>query len=665
MLIEKISINNFGPYYQEHEIDFSDKSKGVHIIRGGNGQGKTSLQRAIIWALYGKVYDRKRQQIRETSLINQNAVNDGKYELGITIYFTHEGKNCILFRQMNAKNHRDKSYEEGMILTLTRDGEISQDPQNEIERILPYDISRFYFFDGEMLRDYEELLEDNNRSKLLKNSIELILGVPFFKNAIDDLNFIKNKFEKKRNQTIKNCGGKNYEELSDDLNSIAERFEEKNKLINTLQGQLAVIQEEISSKKSELSRLKDVKDMGELRIELEFKIKDEEKNREAKLKDIRQLVTGLYKTLLIPISENVILQLDEKAKMSYGKYNQKQKLLGKAEILSKGIAESKCRTCGTVLNKEKLEQFEHDIKSINEEIDRLTEVPEPNLEYEHQKIRLERMKEKATNRTDFINIEKEISKIDSNLILYKSELASLLIKLKEVDSEEPRILLKEIEDRISEEGRLQGELKFQKEECEELRDLKGELDGKIKSIPRKDINDLNNAIEHISPLIDIFEKAIALYRDDRKQEIENIATAIFHRIRSKDGFDRLKINDQFGLSIITDKGTVLDRSEWRSSGEEQLVALSLIGALNKCTQIKAPVFMDTPFGRLDIQHGKRVLNYLPELTEQLVLLVTDREFKKGDEIILNGKINSDHSIIFKSEAEGSIILKTSTLRDQL
>jgi len=252
---------------------------------------------------------------------------------------------------MTAKSHREKSYEEGMILTLTRDGEISQDPQNEIERILPYEISRFYFFDGEMLRDYEELLEENNRSKLLKNSIELILGVPYFRNAIDDLNFIKSKFERKRNQAIKNCGGKSYEDLSSELNDIAETFDGKNKLIATLQGQLAVIQEEISSKKSELARLKDVKEMGEKRLEIEFKIKDEEKNRDEKLKDIRQLVAGLYKTLLIPISEKVILQLEEKAKSSYEKYNKKQKLLGKAEILTKGITESKCRTCGTILNK--------------------------------------------------------------------------------------------------------------------------------------------------------------------------------------------------------------------------------------------------------------------------------------------------------------------------
>ena len=57
----------------------------------------------------------------------------------------------------------------------------------------------------------------------------------------------------------------------------------------------------------------------------------------------------------------------------------------------------------------------------------------------------------------------------------------------------------------------------------------------------------------------------------------------------------------------------------------------MIGALNKCAKIQSPVFMDTPFGRLDIEHGRNVLAFLPELSEQTVLLVTDRELRLGEE----------------------------------
>ena len=35
--------------------------------------------------------------------------------------------------------------------------------------------------------------------------------------------------------------------------------------------------------------------------------------------------------------------------------------------------------------------------------------------------------------------------------------------------------------------------------------------------------------------------------------------------------------------------------------------------------------MDSPFGRLDIEHGNNVIALLPELAPQVLLLVTDRE----------------------------------------
>jgi DNA sulfur modification protein DndD len=68
--------------------------------------------------------------------------------------------------------------------------------------------------------------------------------------------------------------------------------------------------------------------------------------------------------------------------------------------------------------------------------------------------------------------------------------------------------------------------------------------------------------------------------------------------------------------------------------------------------------MDTPFGRLDITHGKKVLEFLPNLSEQIILLVTDREFRKEDENILENYINSDHTLVFRGEEKGSYILKT-------
>jgi DNA sulfur modification protein DndD len=59
----------------------------------------------------------------------------------------------------------------------------------------------------------------------------------------------------------------------------------------------------------------------------------------------------------------------------------------------------------------------------------------------------------------------------------------------------------------------------------------------------------------------------------------------------------------------------------RSAGAEHIVALSLMGALQRNAPLKGPIVMDSPFGRLDEGHTKRVVRALPMMSDQVVLLV--------------------------------------------
>ena len=84
----------------------------------------------------------------------------------------------------------------------------------------------------------------------------------------------------------------------------------------------------------------------------------------------------------------------------------------------------------------------------------------------------------------------------------------------------------------------------------------------------------------------------------------------------------MRINDNYGLTILDDKGRDV---EVRSAGAEQVVALSLIGALNRLAVKRGPVIMDTPFGRLDPKHRAKILQFIPSLADQVVLLVHEGE----------------------------------------
>ena len=95
----------------------------------------------------------------------------------------------------------------------------------------------------------------------------------------------------------------------------------------------------------------------------------------------------------------------------------------------------------------------------------------------------------------------------------------------------------------------------------------------------------------------------------------------------------------------------------KSSGAEQIVALSLIDALSKTGRPSGPVVMDTPFGRLDPEHRVKILEYLPTSASQLILFVhkgeTDNEILKK----ISSQIGIEYNLKLQDDKENSLLEK--------
>jgi DNA sulfur modification protein DndD len=126
-------------------------------------------------------------------------------------------------------------------------------------------------------------------------------------------------------------------------------------------------------------------------------------------------------------------------------------------------------------------------------------------------------------------------------------------------------------------------------------------------------------------LRDIFDSAIEEFRQRLREDVEREASDIHKSLSAESGYGGLKINEQFGLSLLNDRGRIITD---RSAGSEQIVALSLIGALNRCATKEGPVVMDTPFGRLDRRHRANILKFAPKFGAQVVLLVQSGELER-------------------------------------
>ncbi|MFQ6060945.1 MAG: AAA family ATPase, partial [Thermoplasmata archaeon] len=338
MIIERVKMLNFGPFYGPHEVEFGNDGNGVHLIRGGTGQGKTSFQRAVLWALYGSVVDRKGAPIPQTSLLNHRARRMDEYKFGVSLFFSHEDTDWVLNRETRATSHKEKRYADGMRLSLVKDGKPIPEPQHEIERILPHEVSRFHFFDGEMLRDYEELLDkDSHAMALLRDSIERVLGVPHLRTARNDLGAVQKGLERERSKLMRSLGDKDLKDLASEINRIIDDIEDKEKTVERLGDGISKLEREISDKKRSLADLKEVGELANERLGVEKEIGVLGAEKEKELTKLQERTKNLYKAVLVPKASNVLSRLKSKSDASLEKFKRKQRVADKAKRLEEDI----------------------------------------------------------------------------------------------------------------------------------------------------------------------------------------------------------------------------------------------------------------------------------------------------------------------------------------
>ena len=91
----KLRISAFGPYAETMpEIDFTQfEERGLFLISGDTGAGKTTIFDAICFALYGTTSG----SYRDTRNLRSEFADD-KVESYVDFYFTHQGKNYHVWR---------------------------------------------------------------------------------------------------------------------------------------------------------------------------------------------------------------------------------------------------------------------------------------------------------------------------------------------------------------------------------------------------------------------------------------------------------------------------------------------------------------------------------------------------------------------------------------
>jgi DNA sulfur modification protein DndD len=152
-----------------------------------------------------------------------------------------------------------------------------------------------------------------------------------------------------------------------------------------------------------------------------------------------------------------------------------------------------------------------------------------------------------------------------------------------------------------------------------------QLSEKIHKIGAATSGEEDRKVTLLLELHELLVAAVNEFRDRLRDRVEEQASEVFRALSEEKDYDRLRINENYGLTILhADGSEVLNRS----SGYEHVVALSLIAALQRCSPMSGPIITDSPFGRLDKTHKEHVLQALPQITNQVLLLVHDDELDR-------------------------------------
>lgn len=625
----KMTITNFGPYKGTQEIDFTDR-EGVTIFWGDNGRGKTTLLNAFRYALFGSIQRRNGLLRTLKDMENIEGRDEGDYGFSVVLKMINDGTVYELTRQFRKRDGVDipvheEDYEKRMFLKKNGAMLSQVDSEHELNIIMPEQVSRFFLFDGELLQEYEELLEnETTTAERIKEAIEKILGVPVLTNGLVDIkDSLYNYDKQKQKATQKDVKTRQYGLQREALmQSIAEHEAQEAEMKAKLT--------ELFKEKRYLTEQSEETEQVRGWMARRDSANEELKRKEAELEQcyiqIRTVTHEAWKGML----DATISAVKDELQVQIAELDKKKQNKAVADKfiteLKKACHDHKCPVCEQKIDERLAALLQQRIDASESEFSGLTDEEKDQLLSLQARYNAIRLLKTPNKKYEMQSLETRISNLIIEIGTLKQEVSELDEKISRYGdtsgvasiAQQLAAVLTKIS--IAENG--------VKDEQKKIDDEKGKL---------SNIDDLINMQNFGTDLLiasrqhtlckqifEIFEKGMANYRDRLKKNVERDATELFVHLSSDKDYIGLKIHDNYGLSIIHKSGWLVPG---RSSGYEHIVALSLIGALHKNAPLRGPIIMDSPFGRLDLTHKKNIVKQLPDMAEQSILLAYTGEIE--------------------------------------
>lgn len=647
MLLQSIKLENFRQFTDER-IDFStDPERNVTLIIGENGTGKTTFAQSFFWCLYGETDFTDKVLINRT--VAERLQPDQKANVRVELRLTHGSANYEIIRtQEYKKSYSGKVSGANTVLSISvksADGNTRYlkplECETEIKKILPKELSSYFFFDGERIEKMSKEIASGKKSSGFSDAVVGLTGLKATLAALGHLSPTKSS------SVIGKFNDDYKGDSSEKILKFTKEIEALQAELDKIESRLAEIDDEIDAART--SKAKFEEDIKQFADGEKLQNQRDKLNREltAAKKVKAQFIKALCTTFNGGVTSFFSMSLVERA----------LKVLSESDFSGKDIPEMHAKTikylikrgtciCGTHLSEGSI--------PYNKVMELLDYLPPQSIGVTVGQFIKDSRSQYGKEITLYNDVANQLALIrqqDETIAGIENDISLISEKL---DGDDVREQVKKLNAQIQ---ACERNISDRTAEQKRLLNRQGaaEKEKSLKETSRSELSllDVNNRrIElYKAYATRIYTELFSEYKTREKSIRDKLEASINEIFKSiYDGGLSLSIDEKYNISVYV---TDFDGGVETSTAQSISVIFAFISAIIKMArdnQIENgdesysepyPLVMDAPLSAFDKRRIKAICSAIPETAEQVIIFIKDTDGELAEEH-LGTKVKTRH-----------------------
>ncbi|WP_314537166.1 AAA family ATPase [uncultured Selenomonas sp.] len=647
MLLKSIKLENFRQF-ADGQIDFStDPAQNVTLIIGENGTGKTTFAQAFFWCLYGET------TFTDKNLLNRNVSEsmtpDQTETVKVVLTLTHGSADYQIIRtQEYKKSYSNKVQGANTVLNISvksADGNTRYlrplECETEIKKILPKELSHYFFFDGERIEKMSKEIAAGKRSSSFADAVVGLTGLNGIQEALRHLS------PSKWSTSVIGKFNADYVDSDGEVTALTDSIKKLQQELEGIGNEIVACEHEIEAaeheKKSAEEEIKQYADGARLQYEKERLGKDMILAKTSK----GRLVRDVCHAFNAGMTRFFAMCMVQKS----------MEMVSKSDFGGKDIPELDAKTIQFLLDRGSClcgTQLMEGSVAYNNLCDLLEYLPPKSIGVTVGAFVKESRQLYAREDDLFGDIGElmgDISRQDENINDLEKEIRLISSKLDGDDMREQvrklNARIKTCSDRIIKQNMTKNDLLRRQGGAETEKKQKENKRAKLSLLDKN-----NRHIERCKAYAQrIYEDLFSEYQSKEKEIRENLEISINDIFKAiYDGGLSLSIDDKYNISVYVND---YEGEVETSTAQSISVIFAFISAIIKiardnCKKIGEesyaepyPLVMDAPLSAFDKRRIQAICTAIPEAAEQVIIFIKDTDGDLAEEH-LGTKVKKRH-----------------------